>query len=109
MCQCTQNGERRYKISAEEYANARQNFSKLMQGNQYAKGNKFTQEQLQKMSDSHKGIFNGKNNSMYGKHCSGHCKNILKEKLSGANNPCARKVICIETQQIFNTIKEASE
>lgn len=109
MCQCTQNGERQYNISAEEYALARIQFTRIMKGNQYAKGNKFTLEQLQHMSESHKGKFNGENNPMYGKHCSEHCKSILKEKLSGSNNPYAHKVKCIETNEIFNTVKSASE
>ena len=34
---------------------------------------------------------------------------LIAGTFQGENNPKAKKVICIETNQIFNTIKEASE
>lgn len=34
--------------------------------------------------------------------------NSLKGKLAGDNNPSARKVICLNTGEVFNTMKEAS-
>lgn len=109
MCQCTQNGQRVYNISADEYALARQNFSNVMKNNQYAKGLKMSEETRAKMSKSHKGKIDGKNNPMYGKSCSEHCKEILRNKLSGSNNPSAKKVICLETNEVFNTIKDAAK
>lgn len=48
------------------------------------KGRTFTEEHKQKMSENHADI-------------------------SGSKNPRAHKVICIETQQVFNTIKEAEQ
>lgn len=108
MCQCTQNGERVYQITAEDYAEARRKFSNLMKNNAYAKGQKLSEKTKEKMSVSHKGKNTKDKNPMYGKHCSEHCKELLREKLTGGNNPAARKVRCIETQQVFDTIKEAS-
>ena len=34
-------------------------------------------------------------------------KIALSKKISGANNPAAKKVICVETGKVFNTIKDA--
>jgi group I intron endonuclease len=41
-----------------------------------------------------------------------HCRHISESKLGkyvGENNPRARKVLCVETGRVFNTIKEAGE
>lgn len=108
MCQCTQNGQRVYHVSADDYALARENFSNNMKNNQYAKGLKMSEDTRKKMSDSHKGKMVGKNNPMYGKHCSEHCKELLRNKLSGEKNPSAKKVKCLETDEIFDTVKEAA-
>lgn len=108
MCQCTQNGERKYKISAKEYAEARKNFSLLMKGNSYAKGQALSEETKDKMRKAHKGKNTKEKNPMYGKHCSEHSKELIRKKVSGKNNPAAHKVRCIETNQVFNTMKDAS-
>lgn len=108
MCQCTQNGQRKYNISADEYNEARKNFSKTMEGNSYALGQKLSAEIRQKMREAHIGKGVGVENSMYGKHCSEECKRKLREKLSGDKNPSASKVQCIETGENFNTVKSAS-
>ena len=57
----------------------------------------------------------GKNNHMYGKKHSEESKKKIseslkgKEYLQGENNPSAKKVICVETGEVFNTMKEACE
>lgn len=35
-------------------------------------------------------------------------KNKIREKLTGANSPCAKSVICVETGKIYSTLKEAA-
>lgn len=69
----------------------------------------FNEETLRKMSESHK---SGKNH-FYGKHHSNECRarmsELKKGKYNGSNHPRARKVKCIETGEIFSTIKEAAE
>ena len=109
MCQCSQNGERNYGISADEYCEARKRFVKAMKGNSYALGQKLSKETCKKMSESHIGKCKGENNGMYGKHCSEESKNKIREKLTGNKNPSAKKVQCIETGEIFDTIKQAGE
>lgn len=49
------------------------------------------------ISKSRKGQFIGDKNPMYGVH------------RYGEENPRARKIICVETKEVFNTIKEANE
>ena len=108
MCQCSKAGKRSYDISADEYAQARKRFSENMKGNLYAQGLVHSDETKELMSRSHLGKQVGSNNHMYGKHCSEHCKNLLRQKLSGKNNPYAHKVRCLETNQIFDTVQQAS-
>lgn len=52
---------------------------------------------------------NGENNPMYGKHCSDHCKALLSEQLSGGKNPAAKRVRCIETNEVFECMNDAGE
>ena len=66
-------------------------------------------DKRKKMSESHIGKCKGENNGMYGKHCSEESKNKIREKLTGNKNPSAKKVQCIETGEIFDTIKQAGE
>ena len=93
-------------------------------------------ETKRKMSEAKKGKDNpmygkkGENHPMYGKHHTEetrkklskiHKGKILSEetkrkmsearkgKYKGANHPQARKIICIETGEIFNTITQAAE
>lgn len=50
-----------------------------------------------RLSDSHKGIYDGENNPMYGKKHSKSAKDKMSENhydCNGKNNPRARKVIC---------------
>ena len=51
----------------------------------------------------------GENNPMYGKHHTEESKQKMSEANKGENSPSAKKVICITTGKIFNTVKEAEE
>lgn len=110
----------------EEMEIIRRNLSESHKGtNPYA--NK-TEEEMEiirgKMSESHKGKQTGKNNHFYGKHHSEEAKRKNSEAHKGKNNPfygkhlseetkqkmsekLSKKVICIITGEIFNSIKEA--
>ena len=88
-------------------------------------GNNHTHsEETRKLISKHHADFSGENHPMWGKHHSeetkrklseikkGHkvseeTKQKISEKMKGSNNPRAKKVLCIETGQIFNTAKEA--
>ena len=59
------------------------------------------------MSEAHK----DEKHHMYGKHHSEETKRKIKENhadMSGANSPSAKRVICIETGEIYQTMIEAS-
>ena len=61
-------------------------------------GKHHSEETKKKISEARKGQF-----------LSEETKQKISEKMSGSNNPRAKKVLCIETNQIFNTAKEAGE
>jgi hypothetical protein len=50
----------------------------------------------------------GENHYLYGKHLSEETKEKISVKLSDGLNPAARKVQCIGTGQIFDTVSLAS-
>lgn len=82
-------------------------------------------EQLERHSELLKGRFSGELNPMYGVHRYGkdsphyghkHTEEFKQQqsermvgKYVGDKNPKARAVICLDNQQIFTTVKEASE
>lgn len=92
-------------------------------------GKKATEETKKKMSETHKGMFEGDKHPLYGKcgedspnygrknteevkkRMSGSRKEYYKqngtEMLKGGNNPKAVKVICLETKEVFDCIAEA--
>ena len=67
----------------------------------------FNEDTLKKMSESHK----GEKNHFYGKHHTEKSKRIMSEKKKGVycgnKHPQARKVRCVETGEVFDTIKDA--
>lgn len=92
----------------------------------YWKGKQLPESIRIKISETRKlrGIAKGENNPMYGVHLQSYWKDkhlpkdmilkrskTLKENgtFKGKNNPSAKKVICITTNRIFNTMKEAGE
>ena len=70
---------------------------------------KYSEETKQKMSEAMK----GDKNPFYKKHHSEEQKAKWREtrkgKLTGGKNPYSRKVICITTGEIFDSIQEASD
>ena len=77
-------------------------------------GRKHTEESRKKISENHADI-NGENNPMYGKHHTEETKNKISENriksgiAKGKNNPKAIKVICKNTGEIFDCIKDAAK
>lgn len=79
------------------------------------KGKKLSDETKRKLSELNK----GKNNPKYGKHLSDETKEKIRNTKMGANNPCygktgannpnARAVICIETNTVYGSTIEASK
>ena len=109
MCHCWLE-KRKYKVSAEEYAEAREKSSKFLSESMKERmkteryrliGTHHSEETKRKIGESQKGKI---------------VSDETKEKMSrnhydanGANNPRARKVRCIETGEVFDTAKEAGE
>ena len=114
MCHCQDgyNNQRCYEVSAEEYANARERFAKLISDrfsgeNAYWYGKTQSVESKQKRSISE----SGDKNPMYGKHHTEETKKYIsqlnKGKRLGKEHPRARAVICITTDVCFDTITDA--
>lgn len=67
------------------------------------KGKPKSEEAIKKMSESLKGKYKGENSPLYGKPKSEeHRKKIIESHMR-------RKVYCVETDKVYNSIKEASE
>ena len=79
------------------------------------KGKPKSEEHKQKISESHKGKPKSEetkrkmSESQKGKPKSEETKQKISEANAGGNNPKARSVICLETKQAFDTIKDAQE
>ena len=71
------------------------------------KGKQHTEETKRKMSENH-ADFSGDNNPNYGKHLSKETKEKISKTNGGKNNPNAKKVICITTNEIFETMTEGA-
>ena len=88
------------------------------------KGKKFSEEHKKNLSESHKGKNAGKNHYLYGKHHSEETKKKMSESLKGKQAgknhylygkhhseetklKMSKKVICVTTGEIFNSIKKA--
>ena len=92
----------------------------------YWKGKHLSEETKRKISETKKrtGSAKGEKNPMYGVHLPSYWKgkklpkSLIEKRAetvkkngtyNGSNNPSAKKVICITTNKIFDTMKEASE
>lgn len=53
--------------------------------------------------------FKGKNSPLYGKHVSNEVKEKLRIANLGKNSPKAKKIICVSTNKIFDTIKSGAD
>lgn len=76
-------------------------YQKCVKAGESGKGKKkapFSKEHRNNMSKAKKG-----------KHFTEEHKRRLSNATKGANNPRAKKVVCIETMEVFGTIKEASK
>ena len=71
-----------------------------------------TPEEKREIGKKHSEALKGENNPNYGKHLSEEQKQKISENhadVSGKNNPRARKVVLLNTGEIFDYIKQASE
>ena len=74
------------------------------------KGKPFSEEHRRKMSEAQKGKPKSEETKRkMSKPRSEEHKRKISEATVGGNNPMARSVICLETKQTFNTVKQASE
>lgn len=99
------NQKEMYWIEQYDSANIEHGYN-LSLGGSFGNFNDATRE---KMSESHK----GEKNSFYGKHHSEETRARMSKAKKGmyadGNHPKARKVLCVETGEVFNTIKEAAQ
>ena len=93
-------GENHPMFGKQHSEETKQKISEANKGNDYFKGKHHTEETKQKLSE----MMSGENNPNYGKKRPEH-----SEKMSKGNNPSAKKIICLETMEIFDCIKDASE
>jgi group I intron endonuclease len=74
-------------------------------------GKHISEEAKQKRLAKIKGMFVGEKNPMYGRHHSAETaekiSKALKGKFDGEKNPSAKAVMCVETGQVFLTMKDA--
>lgn len=86
----------------------------------------YSEESLEKMRRSHKGLLAGEKNPNYGKKLSAErraeigkyskgrlhtqeYKEMMRRRMSGANNPNSRKVMCLETGEVFESMTSAGK
>lgn len=138
MCQCKEKGNRKYKISAEEYSQARTNAAKI--NSEARKGIKFSEEHLEKLRQRGKPVINLTTGEVYNNakvasvatgvgasHIRECCKGevaragesedgipyiwrfIGEENKESSHNKIfmQKKVMCIETQIVYESVREA--
>ena len=102
------NNQQRTKITPEEYEEVKKRYSEMASRRYSGKNNpcygrKHTDEEKKKMSKNH-GKYFGESNHYYGKH---HSEEIRK-KMSD-NSKTKKKVICLETGEVFDSLTKAAD
>lgn len=99
------NAKEIYWISFFDSANKEKGYNLTYGG---AIGN-FNDEVRKKMSQDR----TGEKNNFFGKHHTVEMRKVMSEKkkgiYEGSNHPKARKVRCVDTEEVFDTIKEAEQ
>lgn len=102
------------RINAKRWSDPEEHrkMSELTRGeNNPMYGRKLTEEHKRKLKEGLAKVkFVGKSgadNPMYGKHLSEEIKKRLSEQRMGEKNVRARKVLCVETQKIYGSLREA--
>lgn len=100
-------GEKNPMYGKHHTLESKQKMSNSRKGKQYALGMHHTEETKKKLSKK----MSGKNNPMYGKGylTSGENNGMYNVHRYGKDNPNAKKIKCLETNQVFDTQKEAYE
>lgn len=99
-------GEKHHNYGKSVDEKTRQKISDSLKGEKsYYYGKTLSEEHRQKISESHMGA----KNPMYGKNFSEEHKQKIGDAIRGDKNGKARKVICLNTLQVFNTINDANE
>lgn len=111
-------GQKRYKITAEEYEEAKVALSKVQSVNMAGSNNPFygrthTKETRDRLREANKMRgYTGKNNPWFGHHHTEETKAKMKGKrphTSGGNNHHAKSVLCIDTKMIYDAVSTASQ
>ena len=109
--------QKRYKISADEYEEAKIALSKIQSINMSGQNNPFygkthTKETRNKMRELSKARgYIGEKNPWYGHHHTDESKEKMRGKrphTSGGNNHRAKSVLCIDTRTVYDAAESAS-
>ena len=102
------------QINAKRWGDpeAHRKMSERMSGeNNPMYGKKLTEEHKRRLREGFSKVKfvgkRGEDNPMFGKHLSEEHKKILSEKNLGENSPRARRVVCVETQTVYGSLREA--
>lgn len=75
-------------------------------GKSHMYGKHHTEESKKKISKALKGRYCGEKNHMYGKHHTDKTKRKMSEAQKGEKHHASKKVLCIETGEIFGSVNE---
>lgn len=111
MCQCSgRDVQDKYIPTPEEYEECRKLCHEAMMGENHPWfGRHHTEESRRRMSESHKGIYDGDNNPFFGKKHSEETLKKMKGTHSGKNNPKSRPVYCVELGVGFESSRIAEK
>ena len=110
FCQNFNDGQERYILTPEEYEEARKAISRVRLGKP------LTDETKKKLSDAHKNLSKQSRENMSNaakRRCTTEWRQkrsqLMQGKFSGAKNPRAKPVICVDTKQVYETGLMAEE